>query len=303
MLQERAKRFEVMQKTWQERVLAEREQIRPLPLSSSQQFLMPAHEWICRMAGVWMESMMVREGEISPVGGGGWLLDDDGLFRAPSNVNQQEPWNRKRLHTQLQQYSQTGAIDASALDSLVVDEERELLGCDLAVPSRCITDDGDFTLRLRSHAKSDRAQLKASCMYELRIEVFHVTLLRFPPTSELIELQSPEASLAAQLQERYRTYRQLLDSDLANLLDGKLDALVEKGKSLRAERDKEAKGELAERERGKASKAWLKHLEERRQVRSHRDHDGCRQERLLCITLKVATKHSNHFRTSMQIRF
>jgi len=150
-----------------------------------------------------------------------------------------------------------------------------VLSCNLVAPRFASEDDllAGSELRMRSHIKSKRRQLYASELFELRLDVTCVTLLRAPQDSPgfLDLLDSRETSIAAELQEMYRRYRQEVETDITSQLDSRLDALVEHGQELRQAWFQEQQSALDVRSHDSAREASQKHLEERHKMRKRRD--------------------------------
>eukprot|EP00913_Durusdinium_trenchii_P032815 g30720.t1 len=174
------------------------------------------------------------------------MIREDGLFRSSGNVNSTEPWNRERLHLQLER--SLWAKEAAGSDELRADEARELLSPGLAVAK--LAPEGIHWLnklgvRFRSQVKSKRRHLVASQLYELRLDICRVSLFRSPAYRDLARGISPLEALdgrehraAGELQERLERgglVRGLSrGGDLVVQLDQRLDALVEHGKILRS---------------------------------------------------------------------
>eukprot|EP00971_Amphidinium_carterae_P023437 462301-Amphidinium_carterae.1 len=105
-----------------------------------------------------------------------WGPADFGLFRAMSNVHVREPWNRERLHLQLERakvtappmpfkaaglkWRQGGTLAGMLESELLTDEDREIMDCSLGAWQAARPDNGPVrSLRLRSHYTSQRSLL------------------------------------------------------------------------------------------------------------------------------------------------
>ncbi|CAE8601341.1 unnamed protein product, partial [Polarella glacialis] len=301
----------VPRKPWQTLVAEERGWVKPL--------LLGAQGWGRRLASqlhasfsrvlylfgepeAFLEPMFHALNEDEDSGGRGveadWRPSEDGLFRVSSGIHVTEPWNRERLHLQLERSvlqqpplfgAGAGLPEAKEFSEFHADEEFEVLGCSLSAPRLLGSFSGASSwipalgLRARSHFRSKRRQLFSGQMYELRIDVSRVTLFRVPLAGSSMKngrpgpleaLDSREGRTAAELQELFHRYRQETDGDLTSQLDNRLDALVEYGDVLRRNVVEEDARRMAEQEvaaKGVAREAYRFHLEERQKMRAKRD--------------------------------
>ncbi|CAJ1390550.1 unnamed protein product [Effrenium voratum] len=204
-----------------------------------------------------------------------WMIQEDGLFRSSSNVNLREPWNRERLHLQLER--SLWARDAG--DELR--DESDVLGCGLASPRLAPLEDvywlNKLGLRFRSQVKSKRQHLVASQLYELRLDVCRVSLFQAKGSGEarltpLDALDSREGRCAGELQELFHRYSRELDGDVTGQLDSRLDALVEQCRPLRAALlEEETRPQPVEHVLAAAREAYRGNLQERQKLRARRD--------------------------------
>lgn len=283
-------------KSLQALVTEERSWLRPLLLSvhsfrQALAFRVQALLW--RFLGcltdpeVWLEPMFLAMAEVAAFYGAGslgadgesttWMIQEDGLFRSSSNVNALQPWNRERLHLQLER--SRDPKDRTA-DELRTDESRDVLSSGLATPKLQPLEDvfwlNKLGLRFRSQVKSKRRHLVASQLYELRLDICRVSLFRVPTSRDLVRLSaldaldSRESRAAGELQELYHRYQREIEGDVLVQLELRLDTLVEHGKTLRAtlfeEESKERSNSLPQ-----ACEAYRNHLQERQKLRSRRD--------------------------------
>ncbi|CAK9090144.1 Coiled-coil and C2 domain-containing protein 2A, partial [Durusdinium trenchii] len=241
----------------------------------------------------WLEPMFLGNLEVASFYGAGelgaegestdWMIREDGLFRSSGNVNSTEPWNRERLHLQLER--SLWAKEAAGSDELRADEARELLSPGLAVAK--LAPEGIHWLnklgvRFRSQVKSKRRHLVASQLYELRLDICRVSLFRSPAYRDLARGISPLEALdgrehraAGELQELYHRYLREMEGDLVVQLDQRLDALVEHGKILRSTLYEEESRPVVpggvNAALSAARDAYRSHLQERQKLRVRRD--------------------------------
>jgi len=285
-------------KSLQNLVDEERSWLRPLLLSVSSfrqalAFRLQALLWrmlaCCTDPEVWLEPMFLASAEVAAFYGAGalgaegestdWIIHEDGLFRSSSNVNSSQPWNRERLHLQLER--SLWAKDTPGGDELRHDEARDVLSSGLATPRLHPLEDvfwlNKLGLRFRSQVKSKRRHLVVSQLYELRLDICRVSLFRAPTSKDLVRLSaldaldSRESRAAGELQELYHRYQREMDGDILVQLDLRLDTLVEHGKMLRSnllEEESKAQGGAA---LPAAREAYRTHLQERQKLRTRRD--------------------------------
>jgi len=302
-------------KSFEAQLADERQALQPLVLGVSDAgrfFAYYWHAWLWQIfGGAWIEPMFLRktaplvDDGVDPVKHhthvGSWGPSDLGLYRASSSIHMHEPWNRERLHLQLQRAAVTsppamphkaegtlltlpdGTVAGMQEAELLADEDREIMDCSLGawhMVGQQMDAQAGRALRLRSHHTSQRSQLHMSMQYDLRVDITSITLLKLPQRNAkrgYDVFDSAEGRSAAELQQVYRLYREQADADPISLLDARLDALFEHGRILRQALEEPAQNPsggqttAVSAELSAAREAFTQHLEARNKLRQKRD--------------------------------